>query len=207
MISFPLKFDRFVCEPFSSLDHRTALFRFEALELIDGDGKSYIPKGLQKSINEDVADMDSQSLLKTYLVYGVDDDGHKELASVFSLRCSSMNFQNESNKDSFNEILPALELVYLAVDKRYRQKHSESKGLGSMTFDAFVTPIVKEISSLAGAKHLFLFAIDNKALISHYIKTMDFEQLPENLEKSVVNNLVTEYTESCKFLYQAIDNM
>ena len=117
------------------------------------------------------------------------------------------NFQNESNKDSFNEILPALELVYLAVDKRYRQKHSESKGLGSMTFDAFVTPIVKEISSLAGAKYLFLFAIDNKALISHYIKTMDFEQLPENLEKSVVNNLVTEYTESCKFLYQAIDNM
>ena len=114
MISFPLRYEHFTCEPFSSLDHRTALFRFEALELIDSDGNSYIPKGLQKSINEDVAEMDNES---------------------------------------FNEILPAIELVYLAVDK------------------------------------------------------MDFEELPEDLEKSVVNNLVTEYTEQCKFLYQAIDIM
>lgn len=207
MISFPLSYEHFVCEPFSTLEHRTALFRFEALELIDSDGKSYIPKGLQKSINENVAEMDNESLLKTYLVYGINTEGRKELASVFSLRCSSMNFQNPEDNESFNEILPAIELVYLAVDKRYRQNHPESKGLGAITFDAFVVPIVKEISSLAGAKHLFLFAIDNKALISHYIKAMDFEELPEDLEKSVVNNLVTEYTEQCKFLYQAIDIM
>ena len=97
--------------------------------------------------------MDNESLLKTYLVYGMNKDGRKELASVFSLRCSSMNFQNPSDNESFNEILPAIELVYLAVDK------------------------------------------------------MDFEELPEDLEKSVVNNLVTEYTEQCKFLYQAIDIM
>lgn len=207
MISFPLSYEHFVCEPFSSLDHRTALFRFEALELVDSDGKSYVPKGLQKSINEDAAEMDNECLLKTYLVYGINENGRKELASVFSLRCSSINFQNPSEKDSFNEILPALELVYLAVDKRYRQNHPESKGLGAITFDAFAVPIIKEISSLAGAKYLFLFAIDNKALISHYMKTMDFEELPETLEKSVVNNLVTEYTEQCKFLYQAIDVM
>lgn len=207
MISFPLKYEHFICEPFSSLEHRTALFRFEALELIDKDGNSYIPKGLQKSINEDVADMDNANLLKTYLVYGISEDGKKELASVFSLRCSSMNFQNTDEKDSFNEILPALELVYLAVDKRYRNKHPESKGLGAITFDAFTVPVIKEISSLAGAKYLFIFAISNERLVSYYKKSMDFEELPEEMEKSVVNNLVTEYTEKCKFLYQAIDIM
>lgn len=207
MISFPLHYEHFVCEPFSTLDHRTALFRFEAITLFDEDGNSYIPKGLQKSINENVADMDNANLLKTFLVYGIDSTGKKELASVFSLRCSSMSFQNGDSKDSFNEILPALELVYIAVDKRYREKHSESKGLGAITFDAFTVPIIKEISSLAGAKYLFLFAINNPGLISYYMKAMDFEELPEDMEESVVNNLVTEYTEQCKFLYQPIDIM
>ena len=118
-----------------------------------------------------------------------------------------MNFQSSDVKDKFNEILPALELVYLAVDKRYREKHPESKGLGAITFDAFTVTIIKEICSLVGAKYLFLFAINNPGLVSYYKKAMDFEELPDDLEDSVVNNLVTEYTEQCKFLYQPIDIM
>ena len=66
--------------------------------------------------------------------------------------------------------------------------------------------------SILSANHFLLynielFAINNAKLVSYYKKYMDFEELPEEMEASVVNNLVTEYTEKCKFLYQAIDIM
>lgn len=206
MIKFPLQFEDFICEPYSTLEHRTSLSRFDTLEIKDENGKSYTPIGLENSIRNEVVELDKSSLLKTFLVYELHDDfPKKEFACVFCLRCSSINYQNTETKDRYNQIVPAIELVFLAVDKNYRIKHPLSDGLGVAVFDAFIVPVVKEISCLVGCKYLFLFSINSKKLVNYYINNMDFMELDEEYESSVVNNLLTEYNEECKFLYQPID--
>lgn len=204
MIVFPITYKEFSCVQYSGLDHRTALHRFEVLDFIDDDGNAYTKDGLQNSINNEVANLDDNNHLRTYLVYGKIGQDKNMLACIFSLRCSSMHFQDNTKKNGFNEIVPAVELVYLAIDKNFREKCPETKGLGVLVFDAFITPVVQEIASLAGATYLFLFAINNKKLTQYYIHNMDFDELPPDFEKSVVENLGTEYNKDCKFLYQYI---
>lgn len=202
----------FRCVPLSSNTHRVHLFRFEVLEVLDEYGVSKTPKGLQNSINNRIAEMDSRNLLKTYLVYAkhYNSDLNKdieELAFVFCLRSSSMNFTERNNSISMNEIIPAVELVYFAAEKNYREKHPSTKGLGLFVYDNFLTPIVQQIAKLVGCKNLYLFAINDKTLVDYYCDKLMFESLPEELEDAVVNNLVTEDNEKCKFLYQQIEYM
>ena len=207
---FPLKFDNFVCEPYDG-SHMVYLSRFDTLELKDEEGKVYTAKHLEQSIR-DAGRLDDAQLLKTYLVFRLptEDDSaetKKELACVFCLRTSSMHFENELSENFFHSIIPCLELVYLAVDKKCRDKHPEIKGIGAATFDAFIVPIVQEISQLCGCKYLFLFAINNTKLIEYYKNQMDFNELPNEQEKFIVNNLKTDDNEDCKFLYQPIECM
>lgn len=207
---FPLQFENFICEPYDG-SHMVYLSRFDTLELVDDNGKTYTAKNLEQSIR-DSGRLDDTHLLKTYLVYRLptkeDPIGtKKELACVFCLRTSLMHFENELRENFFHSIIPSLELVYLAVDKNCLNKHPEIKGIGSASFDAFVVPVVQEISRLCGCKNLFIFAINNKKLISYYKNQMDFHELPEGQEEFIVNNLKTDDNEDCKFLYQPIECM
>lgn len=207
---FPLKFANFVCEPYDG-SHMVYLSRFDTLELTDENGRLYTSKNLECSIR-DSGRLDDAHLLKTYLVYRLPTendpaDTKKELACVFCLRTNSMHFENELRENFYNSIIPSIELVYLAVDKNCLNKHPEIKGIGAATFDAFIVPIVQEISELCGCKNLFLFAINNEKLISYYKNQMDFHELPEEQEKYIVNNLKTDDNEDCKFLFQPIECM
>lgn len=207
---FPLKFENFVCEPYDG-SHMVYLSRFDTIELVDDEGKKYISKDLEQAIR-DSGRLDDANLLKTYLVYrlpteGDSPDTKKELACVFCLRTSVMHFENILRENFRQKIIPSLELVYLAVDKKCIKKHPEIKGIGAASFDAFIVPIVQEISRLCGCKNLFLFAIDNNKLVSYYKKFMDFHELPKSQEKFIVNNLKTDNNENCKFLFQPIECM
>lgn len=207
---FPLQFENFICEPYDG-SHMVYLSRFDTLELLDNNGKTYIAKNLEQSIR-DSGRLDDAHLLKTYLVYRLPTNKDpvgtkKELACVFCLRTSLMHFENELRENFSHSIIPSLELVYLSVDKKCLDKHPEIKGIGAASFDAFVVPVVQEISRLCGCKNLFLFAINNKKLVSYYKTQMDFHELPENQEEFIVSNLKTDDNEDCKFLYQPIECM
>ncbi|MBR1638761.1 MAG: hypothetical protein IJ688_05195 [Treponema sp.] len=204
-IQFPLSFENFICEPYES-SFSSYLTRFDALKLKDENGLEYTPIGLEKSIRDSGRKNDAQ-LLRTYLVFRISEDNKKELACVFCIRCSSMHFENPLRENFFSEIIPCIELVYLAVDANCLKRHPEIKGIGSATFDAFIVPIIQELNRLCGCKNLFLFAINNKKLIKYYIDRMDFKTLPEEQEKFVVNNLKTTDNLDCKFLYQPIECM
>ncbi len=207
---FPLEFDNFICEPYDG-SHMVYLSRFDTLELIDDKGKVYTAKHLEESIR-DSGRLDDAHLLKTYLVYRLPTDKDpvgtkKELACVFCLRTSSMHFENELRENFFHSIIPSLELVYLAVDKKCRDKHPELKGIGAASFYAFVVPIVQGVSRLCGCKNLFLFAINNAKLVKYYMDQMNFQELPSDQEEFIVNNLKTDDNEDCKFLFQPIECM
>lgn len=118
-----------------------------------------------------------------------------------------MQFKKSIREYFDSTIVPCVELVYLTVDKNFISKFPNHKGVGAMSFDAFIVPIVKELNKLCGCTNLFLFAINHKKLIDYYKNQMDFEELPPVLEKYIVNNLKTKENEDCKFLYQHISLM
>lgn len=204
-ISFPLKYQNFICIPYSS-SLSSYLNRFDLIDVIDENGENVHYDELERDIR-DAGRLSDANIFKTYLVFYEDSLGKRELACVFCIRCSSMHFRNGSKENFFNEIVPCIELVYLAIDANYNRKHPEIKRTGGMVFDAFIVEIVQELNRLCGCKYLFLFAINDKKLIKYYINRMDFQELPKVEETAVVEYLKTYSNKSCKFLFQDIANM
>lgn len=204
-VTFPLKYKNFICEPYSP-SLAVYLTRFELIDVIDEGGNKIRYVELEKEIR-DAGRLNDADIFKTYLVFYIDEFGKKELACVFCIRCSSMHFHNASKKNFFSEIIPCIELVYIAIDANYHSNHSEIKRTGSMVFDAFIAEIVLELNRLCGCKYLFLFAINDKKLVKYYIDQMDFQELPEKEELAVIEYLKTYSNKGCKFLFQDIANM
>lgn len=204
--SFPLQINihsmDFYVEVYSGNDSRTKLARFEPIPVEDSNGNIVDLIGLKRDINEHIAELDESDLLKTYFVYKLNEDyPKKELAYIFSLRCSSLTFQDKA----FNEVIPAIELVYFATEKSFKERNKDAKHLGTAIFDQIVFEIVKTVAILVGCKVLFLFAINDTKLVSYYKTQLLFEEYdnPE-IEKAIVSRLKTEDNKGCKFLYQVI---
>lgn len=204
--TFPLQIKisniNFCVEVYNGNDSRTQLARFEPVPIKDSNGNLIDLTGLKRDINEHIAELDENDLLKTYFVYKLNDDyPKKELAYIFSLRCSSLTFQDKS----FNKVIPAIELVYFATEKSFKERNKDTKHLGTAIFDQIIFEIVKTVAVLVGCKVLFLFAINDTKLVSYYKSQLLFEEYdtPE-IEKAIVSRLKTEDNKGCKFLYQVI---
>lgn len=189
-------------ELYEGNDSKTRLARFEPASVKDSDGNIIDLTGLKRDINENISELDENDLLKTYFVYKVNDDyPKKELAYIFSLRCNSLSFQDEN----FNKVIPAIELVYFAAEKSFKEKNSNTKHFGIAVFDQIIFEIVKSVASLVGCKVLFLFAINDAKLVSYYKTHLLFEEYDDpEIEKAIVSRLKTEDNKDCKFLYQVI---
>lgn len=204
--NFPLQINicniDFSVEVYNGNDSRTRLARFEPVPVKDSNGNLVDLTGLKRDINEHIAELDENDLLKTYFVYKLNEDyPKKELAYIFSLRCSSLTFQDKA----FNKVIPAIELVYFAADKSFKEKNKETKHLGTAIFDQIIFEIVKTVAILVGCKVLFLFAISDAKLVSYYKNQLLFEEYDDpELEKAIVSRLKTEDNKGCKFLYQVI---
>ena len=192
----------YVIEVYKGLDSRAQLSRFEPVPVKDKDGNIVNLGGLKNDINNHVPDLDENGFLKTYLVFKLNDDyPKKELAYIFSLRCSSMSFE----EDDFNTVIPAIELVYFAKDKMFAERHPEAKKLGVTIFDNVILKIVENITATVGCNVLYLFAINDEKLISYYKKQLLFDDYEdEELEALVVSRLKTNDNKGCKFLYQYV---
>lgn len=203
---FPLQINirdiNFCVEVYNGNDSRTRLARFEPVPVKNIDGNLIDLTGLKRDINEHIAELDEDDLLKTYFIYKI-NDGYpkKELAYIFSLRCNSITFQDKA----FNKVIPAVELVYFATEKSFKERNPDTKCFGTAIFDQIIIEIVKTVCVLVGCKVLFLFAINDAKLVSYYKTQLLFEGYdnPE-LEKAIVSRLKTEDNKDCKFLYQVI---
>lgn len=154
-------------------------------------------KGLEYYLKEAAERDENMSLSRTYLVK---DSVTRELAGYFTLRTGLITIQVKD--DSFDSY-PAIELSNFAVNVRYKKKHPEVEGLGKYIFRSFVIPLVKKIAKYVGVYSLYIYALPEEKLISHYT-TMGFSRLPAAQEKFVQQHVKPKYDEGCIFMYQTI---
>lgn len=193
----------FLVELYNGNDSRTRLARFEPVPIKDKDGNTINLEGLKNDINNSIPELEEKNLLKTYFVYKNNETyPKKELAYIFSLRCSSISFEDTN----FNTVIPAVELVYFVKEKLFAEKNPDLHYLGAAIFDNVILKIVRNVSATIGCSTLFLFAINDEQLISYYRKQLLFEEYEdEELEKLIVDRLKTNDNKGCKFLFQSIN--
>ncbi len=185
-------------EHISDLSHRTLLNRFNVK--LDTQKKVL---GLQKIIQEHLFDAENEGY-RTYLVY----DEHGENAGIFSLRTGAMIFDVEpSDGESFHEIISALELSVFAVNNSYAEKYPDKKYIGKDFFYDCIVPILSSVYEQVGCSVIYLFAINNPALISYYMDELDFLELPPEEERVILDNLGSYKNDECKFLYRHLSTV
>ena len=189
------------CEPYNGNDSRTRLANFEVPEFINSDNRKVSLIGLQNDIRDLIPELDELNELKTYLVYRLNDDyPKKELAFVFSLRCSTLVFSDENKND---KVLPSVELVYFSSEKKFRINHPECKGIGRDIFDQMIFERAKAVSKFVGCSNLIVFAINESKLINYYKNELLFEE-NQIIETQINKSLRHSDNRNTKFLYQAL---
>ena len=154
-------------------------------------------KGLEYYLKEAAEHDENANLARTYLVK---DSVTRELVGYFSLRTGLITIQVQNNSfDSY----PAIELSNFAVNVGYKRKHPEVEGLGKYIFRNFIMPLVKKIAKYVGVYSLYIYALPEEKLISHYT-TMGFSRLPDAMEKFVQQHVKPKYDEGCIFMFQTI---
>ena len=153
--------------------------------------------GLEGYLKYQSVEDEENNCSRTYLVK---DALSAELAAYFSLRTGLITIQVQD--DSFDSV-PGIELANFAINKRYKDSHPETSGLGFYVFKKFILPIVQRMSVYVGANSLYIFALPEERLIKHY-GDMGFYRLPESQEKFVQCHVKPKYDEGCIFMYQPI---
>lgn len=181
-----------------SLEH--LLDSKENMELIADFSVSNNAMGLENYL-KDCAEIDEcEKNARTYLVK---DDVSGEIVGYFSLRNGLITIRVQDCENECFDTLPAIELSNFAVNQKYKNKHPVSSKFGLLIFGEFILPLVKEIGKFSGVNTLYIYALPEERLISHYEK-MGFERLPENEEKFVHLHIKPKYDEDCIFMSQRI---
>lgn len=190
MTFLPLEIEIFTYQHLLDSDENMALIQTFSVKEKTGRGLELYLK------NTSVFD-EENSFARTYLIK---DKRSKELAAYFSLR--SGLFTISASEDFFYAI-PAIELANFAVNENYRKNHPEVLEIGKTVFLEFILPYVDFMKSLVGIKALYIYALPEDKLISHYEK-FGFHRLDAEKEKFVHSHVKPKYDEGCIFMYQTI---
>ncbi len=153
--------------------------------------------GLENYLKNVAPSDEESSFARTYLVKS---KSTHEIAAYFTLRNGL--FTLELNEDDFYTI-PAVELSNFAVNSVFRTNHPEIEKIGYTVFSDFVLPIVNFIRSFSGVKALYIYALPENRLISHY-ERMGFRRLTPEKEKFVHSHVKPKYDMGCIFMYQVL---
>lgn len=153
--------------------------------------------GLENYLKNVAPSDEESSFARTYLVKS---KSTHEIAAYFTLRNGL--FTLELSDDDFYTI-PAVELSNFAVNSVFRTNHPEIEKIGYTVFSDFVLPIVHFIRSFSGVKALYIYALPEDRLISHYEK-FGFMRLEEDEEKFVHSHVKPKYDMDCIFMYQVL---
>lgn len=142
----------------------------------------------------------SEELNHSNRTYLVKDRISKEIACFFTLRNGL--FTVRENRRDFSSV-PAVELSNFAVNDNYRIKHPECDKIGTMTFNDFVLPIVKQIQTLSGVQALYIYSLPYEKLMNHY-KQLGFTRLNSSEEGFVHKHVKPVYDAGCIFMCQGV---
>lgn len=154
-------------------------------------------KGLENYLKNSAKNEETENSSRTYLIK---DKDTKELVGFFSLRNGL--FTINIDDDSFFSV-PAIELSNFAVNSAYRKNHPESKSIGKSIFSDFVMPLVHYLMDFSGVQALYIYALPEDDLISHY-ETFGFSRLDSEDEKFVHKHVKPAYDDGCIFMYQIL---
>ncbi len=154
-------------------------------------------KGLELYLKEMAVEEEKSNNARTYLVR---DTVSQEIVAYFTLKTGLIT--KKTSLFYFNNIT-AIELANFAVNDAYRQANDVIPQVGKYVFINFIYPLAKEISSLVGAQCLYIFALPQNKLMSHY-SSMGFERFPQRLEKFLHKHIRPLYDKGCIFMYQKI---
>ncbi len=153
--------------------------------------------GLEIFLKEVAEQEEKGKQTRTYLIK---DKFTKELVCYFSMRTGLVTLQVED--DAFDS-LSAIELSNFAMNQTYKTNHPKAKRLGFYFFKRFILPLAQFVSEYIGVSTLYIYALPEDKLISHY-KKMGFSRLPPDQECFVQNHVKPKYDEGCIFMYQVL---
>lgn len=154
-------------------------------------------KGLEYYLKSSAEKEENENSSRTYLVK---DKQTRELVGYFSLRNGL--FTINIDDDSFFSV-PAIELSNFAVNSAYRKNHPDTKKIGKTIFNEFVMPLVHYLMDFSGVQALYIYALPEDDLISHY-ETFGFSRLDSEDEKFVHKHVKPAYDDGCIFMYQIL---
>jgi len=134
---------------------------------------------------------------RTYLVK---DAVSGELACYFSLRTGLITV---SADDGNFDTIPAAELSNFAVNASYGAAHRKVGKIGAYVFDKFILPIVKSVSDWIGMQCLYIYALPESRLISHY-ERLGFRRMSDEDAKFVYSHVKPRYDKGCVFMYMFV---
>ncbi len=119
-------------------------------------------KGLELYLQEMAIEEENSNNARTYLVKDILSN---EIVVYFTLKTGLIT--KKTSLFHFNNIT-GIELANFAVNDAYRQVNAVTPQVGKYVFINFIYPLVREISSLVGAQCLYIFALPQDKLLSHY---------------------------------------
>ena len=160
------------------------------------DRKGY---GLELYLKQTSVFDEKESLNSTYLVK---DKMTHEIVGYFSLKAGLFTVEIESGEEYFDSI-PAIELSNFAINAMYKRNHPESAGFGTTILRKFIIPVAKHVQNFVAAKALYIYALPEDKLISHYEK-LGFTRLDKDEEAFVHAHVKPKYDSDCIFMYQIL---
>ncbi len=155
--------------------------------------------GLELYLKQTSVFDEENRLNSTYLVK---DKMTHEIVGYFSLKTGLFTVEMSSVEGYFDTI-PSVEMSNFAVNALYRANHPDIKRIGEIIFRSFVLPIVKHIQNFVAVKALYIYALPEEKLISHY-KSLGFSRLSEEEEAFVHAHVKPKYDDDCIFMYQIV---
>ena len=155
--------------------------------------------GLELYLKETAAFDEEHLLNSTYLVK---DKKSHDIVGYFSLKTGLFTVESPTIEGYFDTI-PSVELSNFAVNALYRANHPEVKQIGEILFRSFILPTVQHIQNFVAVKALYIYALPEDKLISHYQK-LGFSRLDHEEEKFVHSHVKPKYDADCIFMYQIL---
>ncbi|MCI6591616.1 MAG: hypothetical protein SPK18_01785 [Treponema sp.] len=155
--------------------------------------------GLELYLKETAAFDEEHLLNSTYLVK---DKKSHDIVGYFSLKTGLFTVESPTIEGYFDTI-PSVELSNFAVNALYRANHPEVKQIGEILFRSFILPTVQHIQNFVAVKALYIYALPEDKLISHYQK-LGFSRLDDEEEKFVHSHVKPKYDADCIFMYQIL---
>lgn len=154
--------------------------------------------GLERYLKQYALDDEKIKMARTYLI--IDNETDFPVA-YFTLRTGLLTISRGLFKGF--DTYTGIELANFAVNDLYKMTDNAIPKLGSYIFHQFILPLVNEISNFVGAAYLYIFALPNNKLISHYT-TMGFSIGEKKTSNYIYRHVKPMYDKDCIFMFQKI---